>query len=178
MRIALSRTVSVLSIPCALAAGASACAERPSGAEVVVAPVAPLPDPRVDAPDAAIAEPLAAPAPDSPAPAASLDDAGRRGFQGDLIDWSRPKPAALDPLGGVFTLDDATRGLPKTGALVATIATDKGTLRCNLFADKAPVTVANFVGLARGVRPWLTPEGQWESKPAYDGTTFHRVIRG
>ena len=38
--------------------------------------------------------------------------------------------------------------------------------------------MANFVGLARGIRPWRTPEGSWEKKPAYDGTVFHRVIKG
>ena len=38
--------------------------------------------------------------------------------------------------------------------------------------------MANFVGLARGLRPWKTPEGTWEKKPAYDGTIFHRIIKG
>jgi cyclophilin family peptidyl-prolyl cis-trans isomerase len=41
--------------------------------------------------------------------------------------------------------------------------TEKGDIRVNLFADKAPITVNNFVFLAR--------EG------FYDGTTFHRVIK-
>ncbi|MEJ7731506.1 MAG: peptidylprolyl isomerase, partial [Polyangiaceae bacterium] len=51
-------------------------------------------------------------------------------------------------------------------------------MECKLFPDKAPLTVANFVGLARGIRTWKTPEGTWEKKPAYDGTVFHRVIPG
>jgi cyclophilin family peptidyl-prolyl cis-trans isomerase len=42
--------------------------------------------------------------------------------------------------------------------------TAKGKITVNLFADKAPITVNNFVFLAR--------EG------FYDGTTFHRVIKG
>lgn len=46
----------------------------------------------------------------------------------------------------------------------ATINTDKGAIRVQLFADRAPVTVNNFVYLAR--------EG------FYDGTTFHRVLDG
>lgn len=83
-----------------------------------------------------------------------------------------------DPLGGKLSLEDATKGLPGEGSLVARIETDKGTLDCALFADKAPITVANFVGLARGVRPWKTPGGTWEKKPAYDGTVFHRIIKG
>lgn len=46
--------------------------------------------------------------------------------------------------------------------LVAVIETNKGAIRLNLFAEKAPMTVANFVNLA--VRGY------------YDGLTFHRVI--
>src|SRR6476619_6468903 len=56
-----------------------------------------------------------------------------------------------DPMNGKFTLEDATKGLAGTGKLVAEMKTDKGTLKCELYDDKAPITVANFVGLARGV---------------------------
>jgi cyclophilin family peptidyl-prolyl cis-trans isomerase len=45
----------------------------------------------------------------------------------------------------------------------AVVHTEKGDIQVDLFADRAPVTVNNFVFLAR--------EG------FYDGTTFHRVIR-
>ncbi len=88
------------------------------------------------------------------------------------------KPSEDDPLKGKFTLADATAGLTGKGPLVAEIKTDKGTLSCTLFEDKAPLTVANFVGLARGLRPWKTPAGKWEKKPGYDGTSFHRVVKG
>ncbi|MDI3289082.1 peptidylprolyl isomerase [Polyangium sp. 15x6] len=88
------------------------------------------------------------------------------------------KPSEDDPVKGKWTLADATKGLPAGKSLVATIETDQGNLECTLFEDKAPITVANFVGLARGVRPWKTPEGKWEKKPAYDGTIFHRIIKG
>jgi peptidyl-prolyl cis-trans isomerase A (cyclophilin A) len=87
-------------------------------------------------------------------------------------------PASGDPLGGKFTLDDAVKGLTGKGSLVAEIQTDLGKLECKLFDDKAPVTVANFVGLARGLRPFKAPGGEWVKKNAYDGTTFHRVIKG
>jgi peptidyl-prolyl cis-trans isomerase A (cyclophilin A) len=87
-------------------------------------------------------------------------------------------PSPDDPLKGVFKLEDATKGLPAGKALTATIETDIGTLECKLFDDKAPITVANFIGLARGVRPWKTPEKKWEKKAAYDGTIFHRIIKG
>ena len=84
-----------------------------------------------------------------------------------------------DPFNGTFTLADATKGMTGSGSLVATIATSKGSLRCTLFEDRAPVAVANFVGLARGTRPWKSAEtGRWMARPAYDGTIFHRVIRG
>ena len=83
-----------------------------------------------------------------------------------------------DPFAGKFTLADAVKGLPGKGPLYAEIKTDKGVLSCDLYDDRAPITVANFVGLARGVRPWKSPEGAWVKKAAYDGTTFHRVIPG
>jgi peptidyl-prolyl cis-trans isomerase A (cyclophilin A) len=83
-----------------------------------------------------------------------------------------------DPLAGKFTLEDATKGLTGTGALYAEIQTELGKLECELYEDKAPITVANFVGLARGLRPFKQPDGKWAKKNGYDGTTFHRVIKG
>ncbi len=44
----------------------------------------------------------------------------------------------------------------------ATLNTSRGAIVCDLFAQDAPVTVNNFVFLAR--------------EKFYDGTTFHRVI--
>jgi peptidyl-prolyl cis-trans isomerase A (cyclophilin A) len=82
-----------------------------------------------------------------------------------------------DPVNGKFTLEDATQGLPPGKDLVAEIHTGKGKLVCQLWPDKAPVTVANFVGLARGLRPWKD-SSEWVKKPLYDGTPFHRVISG
>jgi len=46
----------------------------------------------------------------------------------------------------------------------ATLNTDLGDIALELFADKAPVTVNNFIFLARS--------------GFYDGTIFHRVITG
>jgi peptidyl-prolyl cis-trans isomerase A (cyclophilin A) len=64
------------------------------------------------------------------------------------------------------------------GTLIATIATTKGTLHCELFEQQAPMTVANFIGLATGQKPWLDPKTQKtvKNKPFYDGLAFHRVI--
>jgi len=86
-----------------------------------------------------------------------------------------------DPAKGNFTLEEATKGLsgPASGSLVAKLETTQGTFTCQLFDKQAPITVANFVGLARGVRPWKDPKtGQWVKKPFYDGLIFHRVIPG
>jgi peptidyl-prolyl cis-trans isomerase A (cyclophilin A) len=88
-------------------------------------------------------------------------------------------PNSPDPHAGKFTLPEATKGLPGKGTLTATITTSMGTLHCDLFDDKAPNTVANFVGLARGLRKfWSGADHAWVGRPYYDGTTFHRVIPG
>lgn len=95
---------------------------------------------------------------------------------------SAPAPTSVrvspdDPLKGKFSLEDATKGLEGEGTLTATIDTSLGALSCELFDDKAPITVANFVGLARGIRPFKH-DGEWVTRPGYDGTIFHRVIKG
>lgn len=60
----------------------------------------------------------------------------------------------------------------------ANIETTMGDIHCTLFPDKAPQTVANFIGLATGKKEWTnSATGKVEKgKPLYDGTTFHRVI--
>ena len=85
-----------------------------------------------------------------------------------------------DPAKGKFTLEQATKGLSGSGPLTAKIETTLGTFTCELYDKQAPITVANFVGLARGLRPWKDPKtGKWvEKKPFYDGLIFHRVIPG
>jgi peptidyl-prolyl cis-trans isomerase A (cyclophilin A) len=111
-----------------------------------------------------------------PKPAATEAAASKPGAT--LLPLAVPA-AAGDPEHGQFGLDKATAGLAGTGELEATIETTKGTLHCSLFADKAPVTVANFVGLARGTRPWKKKStGAWVKEPFYDGLIFHRVIPG
>jgi len=60
----------------------------------------------------------------------------------------------------------------------AVIETTLGNITCTLFPDKAPETVANFIGLATGKKPWTDPKtGKTVTgKPLYDGVIFHRVI--
>ena len=60
----------------------------------------------------------------------------------------------------------------------AHLKTAKGEIVFRLLGDKAPRTVANFVELARGERPWKDKDGRWVAKPFYDGLTFHRIENG
>jgi peptidyl-prolyl cis-trans isomerase A (cyclophilin A) len=63
--------------------------------------------------------------------------------------------------------------------LTATLHTTAGDIVVTLFPDQAPVTVKNFVGLAKGEREWQNPAtGRKSNEPLYDGTVFHRVIDG
>ena len=60
----------------------------------------------------------------------------------------------------------------------AIVHTSMGDIALDLLPDHAPNTVNNFVGLARGEREWTDPRtGQKTSRPLYDGTVFHRVIK-
>jgi peptidyl-prolyl cis-trans isomerase A (cyclophilin A) len=84
-----------------------------------------------------------------------------------------------------------TTGAQKTGASAknrasaiasknprAIIHTTAGNMSCELFADKAPKAVANFIGLAKGTKDWTNPATKTveHNKPLYDGVIFHRVI--
>jgi peptidyl-prolyl cis-trans isomerase A (cyclophilin A) len=67
----------------------------------------------------------------------------------------------------------------KKGPVYATLKTSMGDIVIQLFDDKAPKTVANFVGLASGTKEWLDPKtGEKVKRPLYNGTIFHRVIPG
>ncbi|WP_061290290.1 peptidylprolyl isomerase [Herbidospora cretacea] len=63
--------------------------------------------------------------------------------------------------------------------LIATLNTNRGTIKIKLWPNQAPKTVRNFVELAEGTREWTHPEtGQKTNAKLYDGTVFHRVIAG
>ncbi len=148
-------------------AAALACNNSPSEPAPTAAPTPPAAKDAstVTTTSADNSAPAAAPAP-TPAPNLVASDGGVVQHGG------------ADPLGGKFALTDATKGLKGTGPITATIDTSNGQMTCKLYDDKAPNTVANFIGLARGVRPWKEPHGDWVKRPAYDGTTFHRIIKG
>src|SRR5262245_49544973 len=61
--------------------------------------------------------------------------------------------------------------------LYALINTQYGTIVAELFDKDVPNTVANFVGLARGTKPWVDPKTRKVvARPLYNDITFHRVI--
>jgi cyclophilin family peptidyl-prolyl cis-trans isomerase len=86
--------------------------------------------------------PAARAAADGERPLADLVPADRNGM------FTEPPDLTIDPAANYY----------------ATIVTEKGDIVVQLFADRAPVTVNNFVHLA--------------NQGFYDGTTFHRVLDG
>lgn len=72
-----------------------------------------------------------------------------------------------------------TEGPDVAEQLFATLNTNRGAIRLELYPNHAPKTVANFVELAEGTKEWRHPgTGQVSTTKLYDGTTFHRVISG
>ena len=78
----------------------------------------------------------------------SLYQSSQGGAAGSALQWSQPPDMVIDP---------ARR-------YTATLETEKGNIEVELFADRTPKTVNNFVFLARA--------------GYYDNTTFHRVLDG
>ncbi len=66
----------------------------------------------------------------------------------------------------------------KTAKPTAVIETTAGNITCTLFPNQAPLSVANFIGLATGTKDWKDPKTgkTMHGVPLYDGTIFHRVI--
>src|SRR3984885_14792120 len=70
-------------------------------------------------------------------------------------------PASSAPSGATQDLPDspgaqAAPAVEPTGP-TAVMDTSMGRITCRLFDKQAPVTVANFVGLAEGTKPWRDP---------------------
>ncbi len=76
----------------------------------------------------------------------------------------------------VFFSSTASAGSLAEG-LYAKMQTSKGEIVLRLFYKRAPLTVANFVGLAEGTKGWKDPvTGKTRKTRYYDGLSFHRVI--
>ena len=78
-------------------------------------------------------------------------------------------------------LERFTEGIEGKGEgtkLYAKIRTSMGEFNCQLYDKRAPLTVANFVGLARGKKAWIDPNTKKPvvGKSLYEGSIFHRVI--
>jgi len=94
---------------------------------------------------------------------------------------STPPPPTASPA-------DALPDAPTSNAPVviqptgptAVFDTSMGRITCRLYDKEAPITVANFIGLATGAKEWTDPttHQKMRHKPLYNGTTFHRVIPG
>jgi peptidyl-prolyl cis-trans isomerase A (cyclophilin A) len=59
----------------------------------------------------------------------------------------------------------------------ATMHTTAGDIEVELYDERAPRTVENFVGLATGDQEW-EDDGETVEEPLYDDVAFHRVIEG
>jgi len=67
--------------------------------------------------------------------------------------------------------------VPGSGQLHARLTTTLGEIIVRLEEERAPNTVANFVGLATGAIEWTDQKtGEKSRTPLYDGIRFHRVI--
>jgi peptidyl-prolyl cis-trans isomerase A (cyclophilin A) len=61
----------------------------------------------------------------------------------------------------------------------AILHTSAGDIRVTLFPHHAPKTVSNFVGLAEGSKDYSQRNAKGDlAGPFYDGSLFHRVIKG
>lgn len=60
--------------------------------------------------------------------------------------------------------------------LYAIFNTSMGTITARLFEKETPVTVRNFVALARGTKPSKNAKGVMVAQKLFNGVTFHRVI--
>ncbi|WP_433011155.1 peptidylprolyl isomerase [Treponema pectinovorum] len=72
--------------------------------------------------------------------------------------------------GGCKSMDKELKAIEGKDGVFAIMETSKGPIVLELFYEKTPLTVTNFVGLAEG-----TLDAS-KGKKFYDGLTFHRVI--
>jgi len=71
-----------------------------------------------------------------------------------------------------------TQPLKLTAGVYAVFHTTDGDFIVQLYRDKAPKTVENFIGLATGKKPWTHPITQVTStKPLYNNTQIYRIVK-
>ncbi|MFM2231038.1 MAG: hypothetical protein RL607_2296 [Bacteroidota bacterium] len=87
---------------------------------------------------------------------------------------SKPKTASTSAPKATNTA--TTASTPKVNdGIYAEIDTPKGKMLLELYYQKTPVTVANFIALAEGNHPYVSEN--LKGKKLFDGLTFHRVIK-
>ena len=85
-------------------------------------------------------------------------------------------PAALALLAASALAQNPAK--PLKPGLYAVFETSEGTITAELYEKYTKIAVRTFVGLAQGTTPWLDPKTHKPvSRPLYNGTTFHRVVK-
>jgi peptidyl-prolyl cis-trans isomerase A (cyclophilin A) len=113
-----------------------------------------------------------------PTCAAPLPPGEAAAFPAPIEDLVDANEALGDPYRGRFPYAEAIAGLPASGLLRAELVTDAGDVACVLEPDHAPLTVASFIGLARGLRPFRGEDGTWQRVRYYVDSPFHRAEAG
>jgi peptidyl-prolyl cis-trans isomerase A (cyclophilin A) len=97
--------------------------------------------------------------------------------EGTAADGAAAPAVPAVPANGSEAPADILASVPGTGRLFADIQTSMGTVTCELFDTLVPNTVANFVGLASGLKTYTDlATGQQTRGRFFDRLTFHRVI--
>jgi peptidyl-prolyl cis-trans isomerase A (cyclophilin A) len=87
-----------------------------------------------------------------------------------------PKAASKAPAKKAAPVEEPVP-LPAEPGEYAVFNTSSGRIVVRLFEKETPVTVANFVGLARGTKSFTDEKTKTVAKrPFFNGLTFHRVI--
>ena len=87
------------------------------------------------------------------------------------------RPIALFLLAAAALAQEAAPALPS--GLYAIFSTSMGKFTAKLYEKETPISVANFVALAQGTKPWRDPKTRaMVKRPLYDNITFHRVVPG
>ncbi|MGP1587477.1 MAG: peptidylprolyl isomerase [Treponemataceae bacterium] len=79
--------------------------------------------------------------------------------------------ALIISMGGCSGMSDNLKSIEGKEGVFAIIETSSGDIVLQLYYDKTPLTVTNFVGLAEGTLDAA------KGKPFYNGLKFHRVIK-
>ena len=121
----------------------------------------------------------------TPAPTIAYNDANATRGDGGAINFRVPYglPSGAQPL--IVTLNGVASApysvtISNTNPFAVFTLSSGAKFVAELRKDKAPNTVANFVGLATGTKTWTptvgaTPAGSPMNTPLYNGVTFHRV---